>query len=62
MSKLTKLRELTCNVVGGIWEDLEITLTDRNQNIYADVAFSPPDKTKDEEIMLIAHEVLSERT
>ena len=60
MSKLTPLRKLTCEVIGSIWDDLEVTLESKVQNDYASVAFSIPYPKKDEEIMLIAHEVLSE--
>lgn len=59
-TKLSPLRDLTSKVVGEIWDELEITLEDPIQNQYAGVVFSRANEDRDEEIMLVANEVLGE--
>lgn len=58
--KLTPLRDLTSKVVGEIWDDLDIQLDDPIQNHYANIVFSFAKEERDEEIMLVAREVLGE--
>lgn len=60
--KLSPLRDLTAKIVGGIWDDLEISLDNPIQNHYASVAFTEPKEERDEEIMLLANEVLGEQS
>lgn len=56
----TDLRMLIADVVGGIWENLPIRMDDPVQNVFTKLCFSTPNVVRDEEIAIIAREILND--